>query len=207
MVPRFVGHNSGWPDMSKSVPPVGASGFRLREAGRAIRAGAVIAYPTEAVYGLGCDPLNPAAVQRLLAIKGRPLHKGVILIAAELAQLRPFIAPLADAELRTLQAQWPGPLTWVVPAASGLPHWLSGGRDTVAVRVTAHPLAAALCRAAGMPLVSTSANASGRPPARNSLQARLRCPGVDLIVTGPTGGLTRPTEIRDLASGRTLRAG
>jgi L-threonylcarbamoyladenylate synthase len=181
--------------------------FRLREAARAIRHGAVVAYPTEAVYGLGCDPLNPAAVQRLLAIKGRPQHKGVILIAADFDQLRPFLAPLSDAQLRTVQADWPGPVTWVLPAAADVPDWLSGGRDTLAVRVTDHPLAAALCRAVGMPLVSTSANAAGRAPARSALQARLRCPGVDVILAGATGGLARPTEIRDLASGKQLRAG
>jgi L-threonylcarbamoyladenylate synthase len=207
MVARLVEQNCWSSDMIAPDPAIGLSPFRLREAGHAIRAGAVVAYPTEAVYGLGCDPLNAAAVQRLLAIKGRPLHKGVILIAAELRQLSPFMAPLAAADLATLQADWPGPVTWVVPAAPDLPPWLSGGRDTVAVRVTAHPLAAALCRAAGMPLVSTSANASGRPPARTALQARLRCPGVDLVLAGATGGRKRPTEIRDLASGRRLRQG
>jgi L-threonylcarbamoyladenylate synthase len=183
------------------------SPFRLRLAARAVRDGAVVAYPTEAVYGLGCDPLNPQAVQRLLAIKGRAWKKGVILIAASLDQLRPYIAPLSEPQRQRVMAAWPGPVTWVLPAAPQVPAWLTGGRATIAVRVTDHPLAAALCRAAGTALVSTSANASGRPPARSSLQARLRCPGVDLILSGPTGGLMRPTEIRDLASGRTLRAG
>jgi len=181
------------------------SPFRLRQAARALRRGAVLAYPTEAVYGLGCDPLDPRAVQRLLAIKGRSRHKGLILIAADFAQLQPFLAPLDAAQRQCLLADWPGPVTWVVPAAPGLPDWLSGGRDTLAVRVTAHAGAAALCRAAGMPLVSSSANASGRPPARTALQVRLRCPGVDHVLCGPTGGLARPTEIRDLASGHRLR--
>lgn len=183
------------------------SPFRLRRAARALRDGVVLAYPTEAVYGLGCDPLNPDAVHRLLALKGRARHKGVILIAASVAQLRPFVAELDEAQWRRVTADWPGPVTWVLPAAPATPAWLTGGRDTIAVRVTAHPLAAALCRAAGMPLVSTSANVSGRPPARSSLQVRLRCPGVDMILSGATGGLARPTEIRDLASGRQLRAG
>jgi L-threonylcarbamoyladenylate synthase len=207
MVARLVEQNQASIVMSQSDAVAGLSPFRLREAGRAIRAGAVVAYPTEAVYGLGCDPLNPVAVRRLLDIKARPLHKGVILIAADLGQLAPFIAPLSPSDLATVQADWPGPVTFVVPAAPGLPRWLSGGRDTVAVRVTAHPLAAALCRAARMPLVSTSANASGRPPARTALQAKLRCPGVDLVLHGATGGRKRPTEIRDLGSGRRLRAG
>jgi L-threonylcarbamoyladenylate synthase len=183
------------------------SPFRLRQAARAIRQGAVVAYPTEAVYGLGCDPLNANAVQRLLAIKGRAPGKGLILVAADYAQLRPFVAPLSDAQRATLQASWPGPTTWVVPAAPGLPSWLSGGRDTLAVRVTAHAGSAALCRASGMALVSTSANAATRPASRSALQVRLRCPGVDLVLAGPTGGRLRPTEIRDLASGECLRAG
>jgi L-threonylcarbamoyladenylate synthase len=131
----------------------------------------------------------------------------VILIAAGVEQLYPFIAPLTNAQWQAVLADWPGPVTWVLPAADDVPSWLTGGRDTVAVRVTAHPLAAALCRAAGTALVSTSANASARRPARSSLQARLRCPGVDMILAGATGGLARPTEIRDLASGRQLRAG
>lgn len=183
------------------------SPFRLREAARLLRGGAVLAYPTEAVYGLGCNPLDGPAVRRLLAIKGRPLHKGLILIAADVEQLLPFVGSLSDAQWQQVQAEWPGPVTWVLPAAPDLPAWLSGGRDTIAVRVTAHGPAAELCRAAGMPLVSTSANASGRPPARTALQARLRCPGVDAVLAGPTGGRRRPTEIRDLGSGRQLRAG
>jgi len=183
------------------------SPFRLRETVRALRHGAVVAYPTEAVYGLGCNPLDGDAVHRLLAIKGRAPAKGVIIIAADFEQLRPYLARLSDEQLCRVQADWPGPVTWVLPAAPALPAWLTGGRDTVAVRVTGHPIAAALCRGAGMPLVSTSANAAGRPPARTALQARLRCPGVDLVLAGATGGRRKPTEIRDLASGQQLRAG
>lgn len=181
------------------------SPFQLREAARAIQGGAVVAYPTEAVYGLGCDPLNRTAVQRLLAIKGRSMRKGLILIAADFNQLRPYLAPLSDDQLQRVQADWPGPITWVLPAAPALPAWLNGGRDTVAVRVTAHPLAAALCRAADMPLVSTSANIAGSPPARSALQVRLHCAGVDQVIAGRTGGRARPTEIRDLRTGQQLR--
>jgi L-threonylcarbamoyladenylate synthase len=183
------------------------SPFQLREAARRLQAGAVVAYPTEAVYGLGCDPLDAEAVQRILAIKGRPVHKGLILIAADFDQLQPFLGRLANAHLTAVQATWPGPHTWLLPAAPHCPTWLTGRHATLAVRVTAHPVAAALCRAAGMPLVSTSANRAGHPPARTALRVR-RCCGaeVDYIVPGPTGGLRRPTAIRDARSGELVRA-
>lgn len=179
--------------------------FRLRTAVRHLHAGGVIAYPTEAVFGLGCDPLNRDAVYRLLAIKQRPVDKGLILIAADITQLRPFIQPPGPALQAQLDATWPGPATWLLPANPNAPAWLRGRHTSLAVRVTAHPTAAALCKAFGGPIVSTSANASSRPPARTALQARIRCPGIDDVVNAPTGGAKRPTEIRDALSGRLIR--
>ncbi|MCB1762045.1 MAG: L-threonylcarbamoyladenylate synthase [Gammaproteobacteria bacterium] len=180
--------------------------WKLRQATRVILGGGIIAYPTEAVYGLGCDPLDGAAVQRLLLLKGRQLHKGLILIAADFAQLRPFVAPLDRQMMQPVLQSWPGPNTWIVPAAEHLPHWLTGGRETLAVRVTNHPIAAALCRNSQMPLVSTSANPSGFRPARSALSVRRIFPsGIDLIVHGPLGALDRPTRIRDARSGATIR--
>ncbi len=181
--------------------------FLLLRAAAVLRSGGVIAYPTEAVYGLGCDPLNQNAVRRLLAIKRRPMDKGLIIIATDLAQLEPFIEPPTPEIRQKLDASWPGPVTWLLPARPGTPHWLCGRHPSLAVRVTAHPLAAALCRAFGGPLVSTSANPSGRPPARSPLQARLRCPAADLVVHGATGDLGSPTPILDATSGKILRAG
>lgn len=183
------------------------SASRLRQVAHRLHRGAVIAYPTEAVYGLGCDPANGAAVQRLLAIKGRPVSKGLILIAADFPQLLPYVEPLPAARMAAVFASWPGPVTWLLPASRHCPAWLTGRHASLAVRVTDHPLTARLCRAFGGPLVSTSANRSGRPPARNALQARLRCRGTDLVLHGPTGGRQRPSEIRDGRSGRTLRVG
>lgn len=180
---------------------------KLQHAARILRAGGVVAYPTEAVFGLGCDPLNRSAVLRLLAIKQRPMDKGLILIANRLEQLLPFLRPLGRKVERRLQETWPGPVTWLLPAHAATPRWLRGRHSKLAVRVTAHPLAAALCGAFGGPVVSTSANASGRPPARTALQTRLRCPGVDLILSGATGGLPRPTPIRDALSGEVHRPG
>jgi L-threonylcarbamoyladenylate synthase len=181
--------------------------LKLKVAARALRAGGVVAYPTEAVFGLGCDPLNRSAVLRLLAIKQRPMAKGLILIASRLEQLLPFLHPLAADVEQRLRETWPGPVTWLLPACPAAPRWLRGRHSKLAVRVTAHPLAAALCEAFGGPIVSTSANASGRSPARSTLQTRLRCPGVDLILSGATGGLARPTPIRDALSGEVHRPG
>ncbi|MGH8529875.1 MAG: L-threonylcarbamoyladenylate synthase [Nevskiales bacterium] len=178
----------------------------LRHALRALRAGGVIAYPTEAVWGLGCDPLNGAAITRLLQIKHRSIDKGVILIAHELAALSPFLRPLNPSLKRRVQATWPGAVTWLLPAAPSLPYWISGGRDSVAVRVTAHPLARALCASFGRPLVSTSANPADRRPARNARQVRAYFGDrLEALLPGATGGLTRPTAIRDARTERVVR--
>ncbi|MHB8405115.1 MAG: L-threonylcarbamoyladenylate synthase [Gammaproteobacteria bacterium] len=179
----------------------------LRGARKAIWGGGVIAYPTEAVFGLGCDPLNAGAVAKLLAIKHRDTAKGLILIAADIIQLDPFMnlsGKLRDALLKT----WPGPVTWVVPAAPGVPEWLTGGRATLAVRVTAHPVARDLCAATGWALTSTSANLSSHPPLRSALAVRrLLRNQLDYILPGSVGAQRNPTEIRDALSGTLLRAG
>lgn len=181
------------------------SRFALQRATRQLRQGGVIAYPTEAVYGLGCDPLNHDAVDHLLQIKQRPAEKGLILIASRFEQLRPFIEVQPDEIQKRLDESWPGPITWLLPARTATPRWLRGDHESLAVRVTAHPLAAALCTAFGGAIVSTSANTADHPPARTALQARIRCPGVDLIVHGATGPLVRPTPIRDAVTGKLLR--
>lgn len=173
---------------------------------RVVRNGGLVAYPTEGVYGIGCAADDGDAVLRVLALKGRDAGRGLILIAASIEQIEPWIEPFAAAARRRVEATWPGPVTWVVPARAGIPDWLTGGRATLAVRVTAHPLASALCAAAGVALVSTSANRHGRPPARDALAVR-RIFGneVDDVLVGACGPLGGPTEIRDLKSGRVLR--
>ncbi len=174
-------------------------------AAQLIARGGILAYPTEGVYGIGCDPGNAHAVQRLLAIKSRDINKGLILIAARIEQLSPWIAPLSAEQLNAIGDSWPGPVTWVVPAQHNTPAQLTGGRPTLAARVSAHPPVAALCLAAGTALVSTSANLSGQPPAREASQLD-QLSGVDAYLEGPTGGLQRATPIFDLASGATLRS-
>jgi L-threonylcarbamoyladenylate synthase len=180
--------------------------FRARRAAQMLQRGAVIAYPTEAVFGLGCDPNDEDAVLRLLAIKGRSWEQGLILVAANFAQLRPYVLPLDPRRMARLRKSWPGPETWVLPAAPETPPWLTGLHPGLAVRVSAHPAVQRLCRAFGGPLVSTSANRSGRAPARSSLAVRRRLGDkLDLIMGGATSGLARPTPIRDAATGAVLR--
>jgi len=183
------------------------SSLRLRLIKRHLKRGGLIAYPTEGVFGLGCDPLNANAVNRLLALKGRAATKGFIVIAATFDQVEPWLAPLDESIRSRCMATWPGPRTWVIPAANSVPVWLRGGRNSLAVRVSAHPVVRALCLAFGGPLVSTSANKSGRLPARHTLQMRRFClenPAL-LPVPGALGGLRKPTPIHDALTGRSLR--
>lgn len=178
----------------------------VQEAARVLRAGGLVAYPTEAVFGLGCDPCNETALERLLELKGRAQDKGLILIAADEAQLEPWVQALPGVAANRVRATWPGPVTWLIPARPQVSPRLRGAHDNLAVRVTAHPLAAALARAFGGALVSTSANRSGEPAARDieSLRA-LFGPAIDYYLAGPLGGRERPSEIRDALSGEILR--
>ena len=180
----------------------------LTEAAQTLRNGGVIAYPTEAVWGLGCNPSNEAAVLRLLAIKQRDVAKGLILIAAERGQLDGLLDwDVLPVERRAaVEASWPGPHTWIVPATARVPRWITGAHAGVAVRVSAHPIVTALCKTFGGPLVSTSANRSGEPPAfeRGQLDPALLAL-LDGVCEGETGGLAAPTPIRDAATGAVLR--
>lgn len=182
----------------------------VRDAARILTGGGVIAYPTEAVWGLGCDPRNQAAVLRLLAIKQRPLHKGLILIAADEAQLSPFIdmQALSPAQRQQVRDSWPGPNTWIVPASDAAPGWIRGAHRGIAVRVSAQPEVIALCRAFGGALVSTSANRSGQPAAYHRAElAPLLLAELDGVLSGETGGRPLPTQIRDALSGALIRSG
>lgn len=180
------------------------------QASRVLQAGGVIAYATEAVFGLGCDPQNPQAVQRLLRLKQRPADKGLILIAASEAQLHSYLdlSAISSDIWQQVRASWPGPVTWLLPAASDVSRLLRGQHDTLAVRVSAHPQVRALCEAFGGALVSTSANRSEQPPAWSVEQVADCFDGeLDLILLGQTGGGARPSEIRDGRTGKIIRAG
>ncbi|MDN7128013.1 Sua5/YciO/YrdC/YwlC family protein [Pseudidiomarina terrestris] len=127
--------------------------------------GELLAYPTEAVFGLGCDPRNEAAVKKLLTLKQRPLNKGLILVAADYSQLVRFVADskIPQDKRFTVFSSWPGHITLLLPAAPETPEWLTGGRPQIAVRVTAHEPTRQLCKALGSAIVSTSANLAGQP--------------------------------------------
>lgn len=192
--------------MTETLLP-SALDFTVRQLAKRVLAGGVIAYPTEGVWGLGCDPWSPDAVSRVLTIKERPVDKGLILIAADYEQLQPFLAPLSSDLIYRLNERWPGPYTWVVEHNGSLPGWVTGNRDSIAVRVPGHPMARALCRHAGMPLVSTSANRSGKPGMTDRLQVRLKLGAeLDGIAPGQTFAGAQPSQIRDLISGELFRA-
>ena len=138
-----------------------------RQAARSLLAGGVWAYPTEAVWGLGCDPWDEAAVDRVLTLKDRPWRKGLILVAADTDQIRDLLAPLPGALTEKIQRHWPGPSTVLLPdLEKQVPEWIRGAHGSVAVRVSAYLPVVSLCRAFGGPLVSTSCNPASRPPAR-----------------------------------------
>jgi L-threonylcarbamoyladenylate synthase len=178
----------------------------IDRAARIVRLGGVIAYPTEAVFGLGCLPDDERAVRRVLAIKRRSWRKGLVLIGATLAQLERYAVLPPEPRRSEILATWPGPVTWALTARRTTPRWISGGRDSVAVRLTAHPLARRLCERAGSALVSTSANVSRRAPYRRVLALRHELGRkLDCVLAGDLGGLAQPTMIRDGRTGRTLR--
>ena len=170
-----------------------------------LRRGGLVAYPTESCYGLGCDPRNPRALKRLIRLKGRDATKGLLLIADRLKRLQPFMRPLHPIDLARVKRSWPGPVTWVVPASPACPRLLTGGRPTIAVRVTAHPDAARLCRALDMALVSTSANKSGKKPAQTAAECRRIFGARVRVVDGRIGQRRRPSTLIDLATGTVLR--
>jgi L-threonylcarbamoyladenylate synthase len=179
--------------------------LKIRQAVTRLNKGQVIAYPTEAVYGLGCDPWNEQAVDKILTIKHRPWQKGLILIAADFNQLQAFIQPVSSAILAQLEATWPGPTTWLLPVSSAVPAYLHGEHETIAVRVTAHQQTAALCRAFGGAIVSTSANSAGKRPARTSHQVRWHLSDVDYILPGQCSGSNKPSAIRNAQTGEIIR--
>lgn len=181
--------------------------WHLNQAVRALKSGGVIAYPTEAVYGLGCFPGNYQAVKRILCLKDRPMNKGLILVAADISQLEKYIIFPDESIRQRVISTWPGSVTWVLPARTDVPVWIRGDHDSVAVRVSNHVIVRELCQKTG-PLVSTSANPANCPPARSALKVMIYFDRlIDYILPGNTGTNRTPTEIRDAMSGNILRSG
>jgi len=182
------------------------SRFQLRQAARCIHHGGIIAYPTESVFGLGCDPLDELAVTEILLLKQRPVEKGLILIASHIAQLLPFV-DINNKQLEKLNSITPAPTTWLTPASSLAPDWITGKHQKIAVRITQHPIAKKLCQQTGHPLVSTSANVTGKKPAKTLLKTKFYFSDmVDYYVPGSIQGFANPSQIRDLDTDEIIRA-
>lgn len=181
------------------------SSWQVKRIAQIVRQGGVVAYPTEAVWGLGCDPWNGDAVERLLALKDRPLHKGLILVADNIRQFDFLLEDLPERWVDRLASTWPGPNTWLVPHQDRLPAWITGQHNSVALRVSDHPLVRDLCALTG-PLVSTSANPAGRPSARSRLRVEQYFHDqLDGVLGGALGGRRNPSLIRDLQTGDVVR--
>ena len=172
-----------------------------------LQTGGVIAYPTESVFGLGCDPDNSDAVQRVLELKQRPVEKGLILVAASFEQLEPYLKPLAQDIQQRVFDSWPGPYTWLWPVKEGIASLLHGRHSTLAVRVSDHPVVRALCSAWGKAIVSTSANPADQPPARTVAEVRgYFNDKLDYIIDAELGDAAQPTEIRDVITNKLVRS-
>lgn len=173
----------------------------------ALLRGDVIAYPTEAVYGLGCDPFNASAVAKILQLKHRALDKGFILVADSWEQIESLVEPIEPRALYNVLETWPGPVSWIFPAKKEVPEWIRGNHEGVAVRVSNHPIVRALCKAFGKPIVSTSANLHGQPPIRDYRTVKITFGDqLGLIIDGKTGNQTNPTMIKDAVSGEIIRS-
>lgn len=192
--------------------------LNLAQAVQHLHKGQVVAYPTEAVWGLGCDPFNPTAFEKILTLKQRPIEKGVILLAADLQQVMPMLQVLAPHQQQQVIASWhmqpdhnlpPSfyrATTWLLPHAGEVPEWITGQHELVAVRVTQHPLCSALCRAFGGFMVSTSANLAGLAPARSLLQAQRYFADAIGYLDGPLGTSQQPSRILNALTGEVIRA-
>lgn len=172
-----------------------------------IHSGGVIAYPTEAVWGLGCDPFNESAMGSILEIKKRPVEKGVILVADNIEAFDFILFDLPKLQIETLNDTWPGHVTWLIKHEGRVPYWISGQHSTVALRVSTHPVIRTLCQKVGGPIVSTSANPQGLPPATTQFAARHYFKKTDILFCqGVVGANKSPSQIIDLETMQTVRA-
>lgn len=182
------------------------SRFALTIASRHIHAGNIIAYPTESVIGLGCDPLNEHAVNKILTMKHRSIDKGLIIIAGNIEQLLPFIQ-VNQKQFEKLNQPRANPTTWLVQASAYAPFWVTGNHQKIAVRITNNLAVQQLCNITGQPLISTSANVGGHKPARTLLRTKQYFADlVDYYLPGTIDGYDKPSEIRDLDSDEIIRA-
>lgn len=184
----------------------------VMDAAHALQQGQVLAYPTEAVWGLGCDPFNSTAFSEILRLKQRPIEKGVILLAGHLDQVEHLLCDLTPAIRQQVIESWTKrtptdrATTWLLPAHDEIPTWIKGNHPKVAVRVTNHPLCMALCHAFGSFIVSTSANPAGLEPALSYQQAHHYFENQLNYLNGDLGLSQQPSRILDAESGAVIRA-
>lgn len=178
---------------------------RIAAVRKHVRRGGVIAYATESCFGLGCDPHNIKAIKKILRMKRRPWHKGLIVVASEPAQLRRLVAPLTPEQQAFTQQYWPGPYTFLLPRAPRTPHALAGRHRKLAARISAHPDVQRLCSALDMALVSTSANRAGFKSIKTERECARQFGSRVMVLPGRIGKRKRPSVIMDIETGKTLR--
>jgi len=176
--------------------------------------GGIIAYPTEAVWGLGCDPYNVEALERIIALKQRDPTKGLILVASSIDQFTPMLTGISEVQRQKLEGSWPGAITWLVPNNGHVPTLISGSFSSIALRVSQHPIVQALCKAYGGPIVSTSANPQGKPAAVTASQvldyfqlhrSNDNHNAINAMTEGSVGNHKQPSTIKDLLTDKVYR--
>lgn len=181
------------------------SRWQLERISRTLKHGGVIAYPTESVYGLGCDPYNQKSLQRILDIKGRSPDKGLIILVSKIEQALPFIAVPDVDQLAKFNSREPRATTWLMPIKTGLSRLLCGNHQKLAVRLTSHPIPKAICDYTGQALVSTSCNLQGKTEMKTTSEVRSRMGlKVEQVIAGQCG-MQKPSRIVDLLSGQVIR--
>ncbi|MFT5112234.1 MAG: L-threonylcarbamoyladenylate synthase [Parasphingorhabdus sp.] len=179
----------------------------FRVAARTLRQGGVIGYPTESCYGLGCNPMHRRAAVSIIRLKRRSLSQGLLLVGAHIGHIKPYLSAEAMDMLEEPLQSWPGPFTWLLPASKRTPYWITGGRDCVAVRISANRTIQRLCRNFAGAIVSTSANPHGRPSAKTRSQVIRYFPDkLEMVVVGAIDGNPKPSQIKDARTGTILRA-
>jgi L-threonylcarbamoyladenylate synthase len=180
----------------------------LRKAVGVLQSGKIIAYPTEGMYGLGCDPFNKDAVVKLVKLKQRQLHKGLILVGYSFEQFKDLVQQVPEEALSVISKTWPGPITWVFPATENAPKWITGNHHSVAIRISVHPVVQGLCRNFNKPIVSTSANLEGSTPIyKEDRLKKIFKNNIDMIVPGKICQEGASSEIRDVLTGKVIRPG
>ncbi len=186
----------------------------IRTAANIMHDGGIIAYPTEAVWGLGCDPYNVEALERVIALKQRDPTKGLILVASSIDQFNPMLTDISPEQRQKLEGSWPGAITWLVPNNGHVPALISGSFSSIALRVSPHPIVQALCNAFGGPIVSTSANPQGKPAAVTASQVRDyfqvsdskdKANTINAMTEGSVGNRKQPSTIKDLVTDKVFR--